>query len=330
MTPESHRTARPAAVAFHDLAPAPADFGAEVLAGLGAEPKTLPCKFFYDQRGSALFQEICRLPEYYPTRTEMALMGACAADIGACAGPECVVVEYGIGSVDKARLLLRALDRPRAYVAVDISREHLLAAAETLADEFPEVAVHAVCADFTRPFGLPPEVDGARRLAFFPGSTLGNFSPAEARDFLAAIADLVGDGGGLLIGIDLKKDTAVLDAAYDDARGVTAAFNLNLLSRINRELGGTFALDAFRHEAGYNPAEGRVEMHLVSLADQTAEVHGRTFAFAAGETVHTENSYKYTVAEFQDLARGAGFTAEDAWTDPDDLFSIHCLRRVAG
>ncbi|MDP6574438.1 MAG: L-histidine N(alpha)-methyltransferase [Rhodospirillales bacterium] len=319
---------RPTALAsFDDLAPELADFRADVLRGLGEEPKNIPCKYFYDERGSDLFQEICGLPEYYPTRTETALLRDLAPQLGALAGPGCFLIEYGTGSSEKMRIVLDALDDPAAYAAVDISREHLLEATTALAEDRPGLAVHAVCADFTQPFEVPDVGTGGpgRRIAFFPGSSLGNFTPEDSVAFLATAARVVGPGGAMLIGIDLKKDEKILNAAYDDVQGVTAAFNVNLLARVNNELGGTFELGAFRHHAFYDAREGRIEMHLVSTRAQTAEVAGRTFAFAEGETIHTENSYKYGVDEFRDLARRAGFTPVKAWTDARDLFSVHYL-----
>ncbi|HJO73119.1 MAG: L-histidine N(alpha)-methyltransferase [Rhodospirillales bacterium] len=319
---------RPTALpSFDDLAPDSEDFRSDVLRGLGEEPKNIPCKYFYDECGSDLFQEICGLPEYYPTRTETALLRDLAPQLGALAGPGCSLIEYGTGSSEKMRIVLDALDDPAAYTAVDISREHLLETTTALAEDLPGLAVHAVCADFTQPFEVPDAGTGGtgRRVAFFPGSSLGNFTPEASVAFLATAAGMVGAGGAMLIGIDLKKDEKILNAAYNDAQGVTAAFNLNLLARVNRELGGTFEFGAFRHHAFYNASEGRIEMHLVSTRAQTAEVAGRTFAFGAGETIHTENSYKYGVDEFRALARRAGFTPVKAWTDAEDLFSVHYL-----
>ena len=324
---------RPTALAsFDDLAPDREEFRTDVLRGLGEDPKNIPCKYFYDEPGSDLFQEICRLPEYYPTRTETALLRDLAPDLGALAGPGCFLIEYGTGSSEKMRFVLDALEAPAAYAAVDISREHLLEVTSALAKDRPELAVHAVCADFTQPFEVPDAGTGGtgRRIAFFPGSSLGNFAPEDAVAFLTTAAAVVGAGGAMLIGIDLKKDEKILNAAYDDAQGVTAAFNLNLLARVNRELGGTFELGAFRHRAFYNVREGRIEMHLVSIRAQTAEVAGQTFAFAEGETIHTENSHKYGVDEFRELARHAGFTPVKIWTDARDLFSVHYLTVADG
>ena len=323
---------QPMLASFDDAAPDHDEFLQEVLTGLGGERKTLPAKFFYDERGSTLFYEICATPEYYPTRTETALLGRIAGEISELIGKRCCLLEYGTGSSEKMRIVLAALDAPAAYVAVDISREHLLSATTALAADHPDIDVHAVCADYSKPFGIPPigNQPVGRRVAFFPGSSLGNFEPPAARDFLATAAAVVGCGGGMLIGIDLKKEETILNAAYNDARGVTAAFNLNLLTRINRELGGTFDLGTFFHRAFYNSALGRIEMHLVSLADQSVTVAGRSFRFRRGESIHTENSYKYAIPEFQALARRAGFMPIRVWTDPDALFSIHYLAVPTG
>jgi dimethylhistidine N-methyltransferase len=314
-------------VAFHDLAPGEESFRDAVLCGLGRARKAIPCKFFYDARGSWLFEEICRLPEYYPTRTEIAILEENSGDIAAQMGSYCRLIEFGSGASQKARILLRALDRPAAYVPVDISREHLRDAAASLAEDFPSVPVIAVCADYTRPFSLPP-LPGARgkRVGFFPGSTIGNFEPEAAVAFLANYARVLGPGGEMLIGVDLKKDPEILDAAYNDRAGVTAAFNLNLLERINRELEGDLDLDRFEHVAFYNEAQGRVEIYIRSLDDQEARIAGKRFDFTAGELVHTEYSYKYSVEEFRALAARAGFRPVDTWTDPAELFSVHYFR----
>jgi dimethylhistidine N-methyltransferase len=313
--------------AFVDLAPAPADFLGEVLRGLASAPKTLPCKFFYDAEGSRLFERICELPEYYPTRTETAMLGAFGGEIAAALGPSVQLLEYGCGSTAKVRLLLDALERPAAYVGVDIARGQLLEATGQLAIDYPGIAVYALCADFANPFDLGAlgPIPGARRVGFFPGSTIGNFHPSEALQFLAGVARTVGRGGMMLIGVDLKKDPAILHAAYNDGQGVTAAFNLNLLARIDRELGGDFDLEAFEHRALFAQDAGRIEMHLVSRIDQAVTVAGRRFRLARGETLHTENSYKYDVAQFQALARRAGWNAARAWVDERSLFSIHLL-----
>jgi dimethylhistidine N-methyltransferase len=313
--------------AFYDLAPGEESFRDAVLAGLGRPRKRIPCKFLYDARGSALFEEICRLPEYYPTRTEIAILEDNSADIAAHMGPHCRLIEFGSGASQKVRILLQALDRPAAYVPVDISGEQLREAALSLAEDFPTVPVIAVCADYTRPFPLPPLPGaGGKRVGFFPGSTIGNFEPDAAVGFLANYARILGAGGEMLIGVDLKKDPEILDAAYNDRAGVTAAFNLNLLERINRELDGDLDLDRFEHVAFYNEAEGRVEIYIRSLADQHARIAGKRFHFARDELIHTEYSYKYAVSEFRALAARAGFRPVDTWTDPAELFSVHYFR----
>jgi L-histidine Nalpha-methyltransferase len=316
-------------IELHDLHPTPADLAAEVLSGLRRRPRAIPPKFFYDAEGSRLFDAITQTPEYYPTRTELAILRAHAPEIAERVGTGSLLVEPGGGSCAKVRILLEGL-RPCAYVPIDISREHLRLAAEQVAAEFPWLEVHAACTDFTRDLALPVSAPEGPRVAFFPGSSIGNFDPSGAVDFLAAVAELVGPGGFLLIGVDLKKDRSLLNAAYNDAAGVTAAFNRNLLSRINRELGADFDLTAWDHRAFYNESLSRIEMHLVSGRPQTVRVAGESFAFAAGETIHTENSYKYAVAELQQLARRADFQPEAVWTDPDDLFSVHLLRATEG
>jgi len=317
-----------ALAAFHDLAPAEESFRDAALSGLTRRAKSLPCRFLYDERGSALFEEICELPEYYLTRTEMRILADDAGEIAATVGPHAQLIEFGSGASRKVRLLLDALVSPAAYVAIDISREQLRRAAEEVATDFPDVPVVAICADYTEPLRLPPlpERSEGRRLGFFPGSTIGNFAPGDAVDFLAGCRRIIGRGGGLLIGVDLKKDTALLDAAYNDRAGVTAAFNLNLLERMNRELDADFDLDRFEHVAFYNAAAGRIEIYIRSLVDQIVTVAGRAIRFAAGERIHTEDSYKYTVSEFHRLALYGGFQPERHWIDADQLFSVHLLR----
>jgi len=310
---------------LHDFAPGRDDFRAHVVQGLSQKRKQLPCKFFYDQRGSQLFDRICELPEYYLTRTELSVLHERAGEMAEALGQRCTVVEYGSGSSLKTRLLLDRLQNPAGYVPLDISREHLLEAAGRLTAAYPTLAVHPVCADYTRSFSVPECEGSARTVVYFPGSTIGNFEPHEARAFLRATAQRCGPGGGLLIGVDLKKDPAVLHAAYNDAAGVTADFNLNLLRRINRELDGNFAEDRFAHYAFYNPRLGRIEMHLVSAAQQTARAGGESFHFREGETVFTESSYKYTTPEFESLAAAGGWTARRTWTDPQRLFSVQYL-----
>jgi dimethylhistidine N-methyltransferase len=316
-----------ALAAFVDLETIVEDFETAVVAGLSATPKTLPCKFFYDQAGSELFSRICELDEYYPTRTEVGLLRRISGNIARLMGPDCHLIEFGSGDGIKVRLLLDAVNALAGYTAVDISRDHLKRSAEDLARLYPDIEIAAICADYTKPFDVPPpsaKAD-ARRVGFFPGSTIGNFTPAEAVEFLRTAAKLL-EGGDLIIGVDLKKDIARLESAYNDSEGVTAAFNLNLLARINRELSGDFIIDAFEHRAHYDPVAGRIEMHLISRRDQFVTVGGRRFDFAAGETIHTENSYKYAIEEFREVAANAGFKVVGGWTDDENLFSIHYLR----
>jgi dimethylhistidine N-methyltransferase len=299
------------------------DFLRDVLAGLARPDRRLPCKYFYDERGSRLFEQICELPEYYPTRCELAILQDHGAAIADRLGPGCVLVEYGSGSGRKTCLLLDHLAGPAAYVPVDISRDYLLAWARRLVRDYPHIDVVPLCADFTRPFRLPTSLlPPARRVVYFSGSTIGNFGPVEAQALLRQIARLAGRGGGLLIGVDLKKDPAVLERAYDDAQGVTAAFNLNLLARINRELGADFVLDRFRHLAFWDEPHGRIEMHLLSMEAQTVHLAGQTFDLAAGETICTEYSHKYDLDDFARLAASAGLQVRDVWTDENGLFSV--------
>ena len=313
-------------IRFRDEGPEIGDFKTEVIENLSREQKSLPCKFFYDKQGSTLFDRICELDEYYPTRTEIALLDRHGEEFAELSGPSCHLIEFGSGSSVKVRLLLDRLDEPAAYTAIDISRDHLIDAASALAEEFPALDVEAVWADYTQPLRLERENGNAgRRLGFFPGSTIGNFAPDEAHAFLERSAETIGPGGSMLIGVDLKKDEDTLVAAYNDREGVTAAFNENLLARINRELEGDFDLSAFSHDAVYNRQHGRIEMHLVSGRDQTARVGDRSFDFRAGETIHTENSYKYSIEQFQGLCREARYEPVKAWTDPDGMFSLHFL-----
>jgi dimethylhistidine N-methyltransferase len=309
---------------FHNEHPEAADFYREIINGFSRRPRCIPPKFFYDETGSSLFEAICEQPEYYPTRTEIALLRDHAWDIARLAGNDSFLIEPGSGNCRKVRLLLPAM-KPAAYVPMDISCRHLREAARDVAREFPELDVHAVCADITRPVSLPFISHGARRIVFYPGSSIGNFEPADAEFFLARLAQLAGPGGALLIGVDLKKDPALLTAAYNDAEGVTAAFNLNLLERVNRELDGDFDTGAFDHHAFYNNARGRIEMHLVSMRRQTVSIDGQRFEFNKGENIHTENSYKYTRDDFHALARRAGFEPRHVWTDEEELFSLHFL-----
>jgi dimethylhistidine N-methyltransferase len=310
-----------------DLKPRLEDFRTAVIEGLSAQPKALPPKFFYDARGSKLFDQICATPEYYVTRTELAMLDALGPEIAAHAGAACSVIEFGCGSADKVRKLLAALEAPADYVAIDISRAPLLQSADEIAIEFPDLRVSAICADFAQRFEVPKAFCSGkgRRLAFFPGSTIGNQTPDEALAFLKMVRATVGSGGALLIGVDLKKDERVLSAAYNDAAGITAEFNLNLLHRMKGELGIKVDPAHFEHRAFYNAALGRVEMHLVSRRAQSLRLNRSAFRFQEGETIHTECSYKYDVAEFQALARRAGFAVRDSWIDPARLFSIHFL-----
>jgi dimethylhistidine N-methyltransferase len=316
-----------AAYRFHDLHPAAENFARDVLAGLALPQKVIAPKYFYDARGSELFEAICDLPEYYPTRTELAMMQAHAPDMAGLLGEDCLLVEYGAGSGRKTRLLIEAL-APVAYVPIDISRTALEQCAAGIAASYPQLAVVAVCADYSRPVALPALPQARRRIIYFPGSTIGNFTREEAGAFLRQSCVFAQPAGGMLVGVDLKKDAARLHAAYNDAQGVTAAFNLNLLTRINRELGGDFILANFEHQAFYDPDKGRIEMHLRSLREQVVTVAGMRFVFAAGETIHTENSCKYGVEEFRQLARAAGFEPRHCWCDAQRLFSVHYL--VAG
>jgi len=311
---------------FVDLTPDLGSFRGEVVAGLSQPRKVLSPKYFYDERGSALFEAICELPEYYPTRTELAIMQASGREIAQALGKGCVLIEYGCGSGRKTRLLIRDV-HPVAYVAIDISEAQLKSAAAELAAAFPTVSVTAVCADYSKPFDPRAilKAETARRAIYFPGSTIGNFTPGEALEFLRHALTQAGPGGAMVVGVDLKKDRAVLDAAYNDAQGVTAEFNLNLLARINRELGANFDLAAFRHHAFYDAERGRIEMHLVSTCEQEVVLGDSCFHFRAGETIHTENSYKYSIDEFRDLARRAGFEPEACWRDAGERFAVHYL-----
>jgi len=307
---------------FTDYHPAPADFFAEVIHGLQQHPKAISPKFFYDTAGSSLFDAICELDEYYPTRTEMQILNDHAEEIADFIGEKSFVIEPGSGSSTKVRLLLDDL-KPHTYMPLDISKQHLLQSAMQLAAEYPWLDIHAACADFTTQLVLPVQPDTANKVAFFPGSSIGNFEPLAARSFLAHLGDTIGIGGGLLIGVDLKKDIDLLNAAYNDSEGITAAFNLNLLARINRELHANFDPDNFEHRAFYNPEHGRIEMHLVSHRRHQVTVANDTFYFEPGESIHTESSYKYSINEFQLLAGTAGFRPIKVWTDVDRLFSVH-------
>ena len=303
-----------------------AAFAADVLAGLAKTPKTIPAKYFYDEEGSRLFERIADLPEYYPTRSEMQILRDHGAEIAKLIPEGSALIEFGSGSSRKARVLLRAVPPLAAYVPVDICGEMVEQEARELRPDFPHLKVLPVTADICFPFELPAEAKAApQRIGFFPGSTVGNFEPHEAAAFLRNAAHILGPGATLIIGADLIKDTDVLKAAYNDAQGVTAAFNLNLLKRINRELGGNFKLDGFEHHAFYNRERNRVEMHLASHKRQKVKVAGECFDFRAGETIHTENSYKYTPKSLGALARGVGWLPAGLWTDQAKYFSIQAF-----
>jgi dimethylhistidine N-methyltransferase len=310
-------------VHFYDHGIEPEDFSEEILAGFRAKPKLLSPKFFYDEKGSHLFTEITRQPEYYLTRTETLLLQTHAQEISEMIGDDFLLIEYGSGSSEKIRFLLESL-RPSIYAPVDISRDFLADAAEALGREYPWLEVHATCVDFTNEFELPFASE-KRRVSFFPGSSIGNFDRIEALEFLARIRRLVGNDGGLLIGVDMKKDEAMLNRAYNDARGVTAAFNLNILEHLNREYDADFDLDSFAHEASYNEDLGCVQMFLISKKDQSINVAGAVIRLKAGEKIHTENSHKYTVGEVITMAEAAGFTSSRVWQDDQELFGVFYL-----
>jgi dimethylhistidine N-methyltransferase len=312
--------------AYFDLLPPQAAMRDDVLAGLRAHPKRIAPKYFYDAHGCALFEAICGLPEYYPTRTELAIMAAQAPAMAAALGADCTLIEIGCGNSEKSRLLISAA-QPPVFVAVDIAAEQLQTSCDALSQAFPAMRTVALRADFEQALTLPEAaaLPARPRVLYFPGSTIGNFTPAAARTFLQRWAPVLGPGGRALIGVDLKKDPARLHAAYNDAQGITAAFNLNLLARFNRELGADFDIAAFGHRAFYDANAGRVEMHLESLRRQTVGIAGARVDFAAGESVLTEISCKYSIDEFTQLGRAAGFEPFVCWTDTDALFAVHLL-----
>ena len=314
---------------LHDFKPGRERFRAEVLSGLRKPQKELPSKYFYDEKGSLLFERICALDEYYIPRTEAAIMESCVGEVVELLGPRVLLVEHGSGDCRKVQVLLDHLRDPVAYVPIDISQEQLLRVTQELDLDYPQIEVLPVCADYTSSFKLPsPKQPSERIVVYFPGSTIGNFDPIPAKHFLEHIAAVCGLGGALLIGVDLKKDPLVLHRAYNDSQGITAAFNLNLLERINRELDGDFRLEWFEHYAFYNPREGRVEMHLVSQREQVVHLDNITIRFAKGETIWTESSYKFNIDEFEQMAAAAGFKVERVWTDERQWFSVQYL--VAG
>jgi dimethylhistidine N-methyltransferase len=302
------------------------DLARIVVAGLSSPRKTLPCSLFYDARGSELFDKITTLPEYYPTRTEAEILSGAASEIAAGTKPGSILVEFGSGSSRKTEILLDALLRLAAYVPIDVSQSALAGARARLAKRYPLLRIIPVEGDFTRDVMLPRSLEARPRLGFFPGSTIGNFAPIEAASLLRKMADALGPGSRLLVGADLVKEPEVLLPAYNDSQGVTADFNLNLLVRINRELGADFNLARFGHVALFNSSEGRIEMYLESLAAQQVRIGAFAFDFAEGERIHTENSHKYTIPRFHDLAACGGWTAQKVWTDKHNLFSVHELR----
>lgn len=310
--------------------PAKPDFLTEVINGLSHPARTLPCKFFYDQRGSTLFQQICELPEYYVTRTELKILQTRGTEMAQYLGSGIELIGLGTGAGTKTRILLEKLQSPAVYIPVDISSEQLAQSAAAFRKLFPNLEILPVCTDYLQPFRLPePSAKATRKVVYFPGSTIGNFEPSAASDFLRRIARHCGPGGGLLIGVDLQKDRAILEAAYNDAQGVTAQFNLNLLERANREVGADFDLSAWMHRAVYNGKEGRIEMHLISRKKQTVHIGGQAFEFQPNEIIVTEYSYKHTPEGFALLARQAGFEFEKIWTDDNRLFGVFYFR-VAG
>ncbi|EEF59699.1 L-histidine N(alpha)-methyltransferase [Pedosphaera parvula] len=301
-------------------------FRDDVLNGLARRQKSVPCKYLYDEEGARLFEEICELGEYYPTRTEVRILKRNIGEMAAWVGPKCNLIEFGSGNSMKTRFLLSHLDHPARYIPIDVARAQLLETSTRLVNEFPGLEVAPICADYTNHFELPAfSSSSGRPIVFFPGSTIGNFEPEEAEGFLRRVAEMCGEEGGMLLGVDLKKDSAVLNPAYNDAEGVTAAFNLNLLVRANRELDANFDLACFRHHAFYNEYAGRIEMHLISRKRQNVSVCGEEFEFELGESILTEHSYKYTPQEFEELAVQAGFKVVRCWTDERQWFSLQFL-----
>ena len=311
-------------ICFHDYSPEQGDFMTDVIQGLSSQPKVISPKYFYDQRGSELFDEICKQPEYYITRTEIKILQDNAKDIAQLIGPDCVLIELGSGVSEKIRLLFDVLS-PASYLGIDISKDFLLLSTKRLARDYPELEVHAVCADFSHQLELPEQCQSDRLVAFFPGSSIGNFEPDDAVPFLKEVASMVGKGGKLLIGVDLKKESQILNAAYNDIVGVTADFNLNVLQRMQVELDVDVDMSSFSHRAFYNEERGRIEMHLVSKCEQVMVIDGEEITLTENETIHTENSYKYHLGEFADLSARAGFRVEQVWTDDQGLFSVQCL-----
>lgn len=311
-------------VIFEDQQPAHSDSRAELLAGLQRQLKQVNPKFFYDARGSELFEQITRQPEYYPTRTEVGIFIRYAAEIAECCGSDCVLIEPGSGNSEKVRLLLDDL-QPVAYVPLDISAEFLYESALKLGREFPWLSIHAICADFADQWQARTELPAGRRVVFYPGSTIGNMEPKDAQTFLSDLRQWIGDDGGVLVGVDLHKSEQLLNDAYNDAEGVTAEFNLNILNSINDLIDAGFRRQNFSHRAFYNGELKRIEMHLISKDAQTVNINGSTIEFYKGETLHTENSYKYSLESFAALGNAAGFTLKQSWLDEEKLFSVHYL-----
>lgn len=300
----------------------------EIIAGLSKTPKSISPKFFYDERGSELFDTICELPEYYLTRTELAIMRKHIGEIAERIGPDASLIEFGSGASLKIRILLENLDHLAAYVPVDISKEFLITAADSIQADFPHIEVLPVAADFMHPFDLPaPKITPVKNVVYFPGSTIGNFSPEAAAGLLRVMHHEAGAGGALLIGIDRQKDLSTLESAYNDKEGVTAEFNLNVLRRINRDFGGNFVVENFGHRAVYNEDFGRIEMHLDSTCEQVVTIANQKFTIHSGESLLTEHSHKYTIEGFAQMAEEAGFRLEKVWNDANDWFSIvYCSR----
>jgi len=319
MSADQLTTVQPASA----LPPATSDLLSDVIAGLSFEPRNLPCKYFYDERGAALFQKICELPEYYITRTEIDILSRHHAEIASQIGSNVELIGLGTGAGTKTRILIEALDKPAAYIPVDISEKQLRKSTAVFRKTFPSLEILPVCADYLQPVVLPsPRHKAARNVVYFPGSTIGNFEPNEALEFLRRIASVSGRGGGLLIGVDLQKDQNIIEAAYNDKAGVTAEFNLNLLAHINRKTGANFDLKQWQHRAIYNAEAGRIEMYLISQTDQTVRIQDREFHFRAGEKILTEHSYKHAPEGFVALARQAGFDFVKLWTDEARLFGV--------
>ncbi|MFQ5470718.1 MAG: L-histidine N(alpha)-methyltransferase [Gammaproteobacteria bacterium] len=312
-----------------DTLPSASEMYAEIVKGLAGEQKSISPKYFYDRSGSRLFDRICGLPEYYATRTEINILESYADEISTLIAEDSLLIELGSGSSEKVRLLLDAL-KPITYMPVDISKDYLVSSAQDLAEDYPWLSVHAMCLDYTASMDiqLEPEIETAKKVVFYPGSSIGNFTPEQTHSLLTNINQLLGDGGVLLIGVDLKKEENTLLAAYNDSQGITSQFNKNVLARINRELGADFDIDNYSHQAFYNNEFGRIEMHLVSEADQIVNMGDQRWAISEGESIHTENSYKYTIEEFDRIARRAGFNRLQSWLDDQQLFSVHCFTAI--